>query len=79
MLLFAPTDSNFLYPHEDKLLFNTSQIDPVNPNLEKFPEFAKTTIFKCLLRPTEILYIPQKWWHHVTALEKSFSVSFWWE
>lgn len=32
----------------------------------------------CYLGPGEMLYIPPNWWHHVTALTPSFSVSFWW-
>lgn len=79
ILLFSPDDSSCLYPHEDKLLFNTAQVDPVNPDVEKFPDFKKAVMYKCLLGPGEMLYIPEKWWHHVTALSKSFSVSFWWE
>lgn len=79
VLLFPPTDSEYLYPHESKMLTNTAQIDPVQPDLEKFPKFSNSTMYKCLLNAGEILYIPPKWWHHVTSLDKSFSVNFWWE
>ncbi|KAF5282466.1 hypothetical protein FQA39_LY17581 [Lamprigera yunnana] len=79
ILLYSPMDSDKLYPHKDKLLFNTAQVDPYAPEIEKFPKFSSTTAYKCLLKPGEMLYIPLKWWHHVTALDKSFSVSFWWK
>ncbi|KAJ8922340.1 hypothetical protein NQ315_004283 [Exocentrus adspersus] len=78
LLLFSPKDSSYLYPHEGKLLFNTAQVDPSCPDLVKHPQFVKAKMYKCLLEPGEMLFIPMKWWHHVTALEKSFSVSFWW-
>lgn len=78
IILFRPEDSIYLYPHGDPLLSNTAQVDPVSPNLEKFPKYAEAKGIKCLLEPGDILYIPPKWWHHVTALDKSFSVSFWW-
>ncbi|XP_017777982.1 PREDICTED: lysine-specific demethylase 8-like [Nicrophorus vespilloides] len=79
VILFAPTDNNFLYPHEETFLSNTAQVDPLKPDLDQFPDFAKATMYKCLLNPQEMLYIPPKWWHHVTAIEKSFSVNFWWQ
>lgn len=79
MLLFSPADSPYLYPHEDSLLSNTAQVDPINPDFEKFPEFSKGTMYKCILEAGDMLYIPPKWWHHVIALGKSFSVSFWWQ
>nr|XP_023022398.1 lysine-specific demethylase 8-like [Leptinotarsa decemlineata] len=79
IILFSPKDSPFLYPHEDKLLNNTAQVNPLQPDLEKYPKFSKAKMYKCLLGPGEMLFIPVKWWHHVSALEKSFSVSFWWK
>ncbi|KAL1516900.1 hypothetical protein ABEB36_000735 [Hypothenemus hampei] len=79
ILLYSPEDTQFLYPHGETMLSNTSQVDPLNPNYIKYPEFKKATMFKGLLKSGEMLFIPLKWWHHVTALEKSFSVSFWWQ
>ncbi|XP_044735753.1 bifunctional peptidase and arginyl-hydroxylase JMJD5 [Chrysoperla carnea] len=78
IILFSPDDSSYLYPYDDKLLFNTSQVDPISPNLKDYPEFGKAIKWYCVLKPGEMLYIPPKWWHHVVSLEKSFSVSFWW-
>lgn len=79
IILFSPEDSEFLYPYETKMLFNTAKVDPVRPNLTACPDFPQATLYKCILREEEMLYIPAKWWHHVTALERSFSVSFWWQ
>ncbi|CAH1994873.1 unnamed protein product [Acanthoscelides obtectus] len=78
VLLYSPDDSPHLYPHEGKLLSNTAQVDPLKPDLSRFPEFHKAKMYKCLLEPGEMLFIPVKWWHHVVAIDKSFSVSFWW-
>ncbi|XP_056630603.1 lysine-specific demethylase 8 isoform X1 [Diorhabda sublineata] len=79
VILFSPKDTEYLYPHEDKLLNNTAQVDPLEPDLKNYPNFVKSTLYKCLLEPGDMLFIPVKWWHHVTALDKSFSVSFWWQ
>ena len=43
-----------------------------------FPRFPAQPAFEVLLRPGTMLYIPPRWWHHVTALSLSASVSFWW-
>ncbi|EEZ99556.1 Lysine-specific demethylase 8-like Protein [Tribolium castaneum] len=78
LILYSPDDTFCLYPHESTLLSNTAQVDPFNPDLDKYPNFRNAKAVKCILEAGEMLYIPPKWWHHVTALEKSFSVSFWW-
>lgn len=78
LILYPEKDTPFLYPHDSTLLFNTSQVDVENPDLDSFPEFEKASKKECLLRPGDVLYIPPKYWHHVRALENSFSVSFWW-
>lgn len=79
ILLFSPDDTEYLYPHDEKMLSNTAQVDPIKPDYSKHPGFKKARMYKCLLEPGEMLFIPTKWWHHVTAFEKSFSVSFWWQ
>ncbi|KAK6645095.1 hypothetical protein RUM43_001371 [Polyplax serrata] len=79
IVLHPQSDSEYLYPHEGTLLFNTSQVDVENPDYDKFPEYKRTVQKQCLLRPGEMLYIPPRYWHHVRSLENSFSVSFWWE
>ncbi|ELW66412.1 bifunctional peptidase and arginyl-hydroxylase JMJD5 isoform X2 [Tupaia chinensis] len=76
--LYSPQESEALYPHDTHLLHNTSQVDVENPDLEKFPKFAKAPFLSCILSPGEILFIPVKHWHYVRALDLSFSVSFWW-
>ena len=78
VLLFSPDDSAALYPHPEPLLFNTSQVDAEDPDLQRFPNFAGAKCVACVLRPGQMLYIPPTWWHFVRSLSPSFSVSFWW-
>ena len=79
--LYAPSLSPDLYPREGTMC-NTSAADPAAahtaPHIEAFPRFPSSPSFDCVLGPGEMLYIPPKYWHHVTALDPSFSVSFWW-
>lgn len=79
IILAAPDDSPNLYPHDSELLKNTSQIDAENVDLETFPLCSNVKFFDLTLYEGEILYIPPRWWHYVKSLDKSFSVSFWWE
>ncbi|XP_018366263.1 PREDICTED: lysine-specific demethylase 8 isoform X1 [Trachymyrmex cornetzi] len=78
VILYSPTETNNLYPYDTKLLNNTAQVDPVRPDYDKWPNFRKASGMTFYLKPGEMLYIPPKWWHHVTALTPSFSISFWW-
>lgn len=76
--LYSPEDTEKLYPHQSQLLHNTSQVEVENPDLERFPEFAKAPYQECVLQPGDVLFIPVRHWHYVRSLELSFSVSFWW-
>jgi lysine-specific demethylase 8 len=44
---------------------------------ERFPEFRDAEYVEGVLGPGDLLYIPVGWWHYVTSLTPSFSVSFW--
>ncbi|XP_011704830.1 PREDICTED: lysine-specific demethylase 8 [Wasmannia auropunctata] len=79
IILYSPAETNNLYPYDTKLLNNTAQVDPVRPDYEKWPNFRQASGMTFYLKPGEMLYIPPKWWHHVTALTPSFSISFWWD
>ena len=79
IILAAPEDTPSLYPHEDQMLFNTSQIDAENLDFEAFPLTRSVKFFTITLFAGEMLYIPPTWWHYVRSLDKSFSVSFWWD
>lgn len=76
--LYSPSESDNVYPHEGKMLNNTSQVDVEHPDYEKYPRFLTATYHECILQYGEMLYIPPLWWHYVRSLSVSFSVSFWW-
>jgi lysine-specific demethylase 8 len=68
-----------LFHFEDRMLFNTSQVNAEEPDLEAFPLFQKVKCVESVLQPGDMLYIPPKWWHYLRSLDTSFSVSFWWQ
>uniref|UniRef100_A0A1B6KNU3 JmjC domain-containing protein n=2 Tax=Graphocephala atropunctata TaxID=36148 RepID=A0A1B6KNU3_9HEMI len=78
VVLYSPAVSDCLYPHEGRLLSNTAQVDPEAPDFKLFPKYRDTQATLCILSPGDMVYIPPTWWHHVRAMDLSFSVSFWW-
>lgn len=43
----------------------------------QFPHFRTAEYVEGVLGPGDCLYLPPGWWHYVTSLSSSFSVSFW--
>jgi Cupin-like domain len=78
VILASPADADKLYTYEG-LLNNTSQVDPENLNVEKFPLAKNVKFLKLTLKAGEMLYIPKLWFHYVRSLTSSISVSFWFD
>jgi ribosomal protein L16 Arg81 hydroxylase len=53
-----------------------SDVDPLNPDLEQFPAFEGIEHVELEVGPGDSLFIPVGWWHHVTSLDTSVSISF---
>jgi hypothetical protein len=53
-------------------------VNPETPDFHKFPLFEKATLLEGILGPGDVIYIPRNYWHYVRALERSISISFWW-
>jgi hypothetical protein len=52
-----------------------SDLDPLNADPERHPGFADVRQLHVTIGPGEALFIPVGWWHHVTGLETSISIS----
>lgn len=51
-------------------------IDIDHPDLKAFPNFSKATpTFSGTLMPGEILFIPHRWFHHVSTISDSISIT----
>lgn len=78
IVLFPPSQTYNLYPfavythlrHGLKLRCWFSQVSLEKPNLQAFPKFkeAHQQRYEVTLTRGEVLYIPEGWWHDVTAL-----------
>jgi lysine-specific demethylase 8 len=58
--IYSPRETPKLYPHDKRMLNNTSQVDVENPDLHEFPEFSKAQYVECILQAGELLYVPPK-------------------
>jgi hypothetical protein len=78
-LLFRPADSSRMY---SRGLFsgmpNFAQVDPEQPDYDRFPRFRGVTALGGVVHPGETLFIPHGWWHHTRTLDDAVSMNFWW-
>src|SRR3954462_2235198 len=73
VLLFAPEYSKLLY----RLPFNTYSLANFdNPDYDKFPALKYVKGYECILEHGDTLFMPSGYWHYITYLEGSFSVSY---
>ena len=60
--LFPPDQTAFMYPRLEYPLY--SEVDNVfNPDMDRFPLFAKAKGHRVVLREGETIFFPTGWWH----------------
>lgn len=52
-----------------------SSVDALDPDLERYPNFAKVQPLSVVLEPGDALFIPRHWWHHIISLDPAISVN----
>lgn len=52
-----------------------SDVDLLDVDLNKYPEFENCTVYDFVIEPGEILFIPVGWWHHLVSLDTSISLT----
>jgi hypothetical protein len=64
-----------MYP-QDGPQWNLSPIrDVENPDLTKYPLFARARCTTFVLEPGEMLFVPSRWWHTAKMLTDSITLS----
>jgi len=53
-----------------------SEVNWDHPDLEQYPAFREAQRLEITLNAGEVLFIPIGWWHYITALDPSISISF---
>lgn len=70
--LIPSTEIDFVYNNNGVF----SEVDCDAPDFARFAKFARATVLDITLAPGEVLFLPVGWWHHVTSLDTSITVSF---
>jgi hypothetical protein len=71
-VLFSPADSPYLYANGTRL---STLANPDNPDLQRFPLYAKATPIRFVQQPGEAVYLPAFWWHATRMRTLSIAVS----
>jgi hypothetical protein len=70
--LIAPQDTAFVYNHRHCY----SQVDMTRIDYDRYPLFRNARVIDVTLSPGQVLFLPVGWWHHVTSLDISITVTF---
>ena len=54
-------------------------IDPVNPDLAKYPDYVHSTVMRLRLEAGDCLYLPSFWFHHLTQSHGCIAVNYWYD
>lgn len=54
-------------------------LDPMNPDLERYPQYEHARPLHCTVRAGEMLYLPSLWFHHVRQSHGCIAVNFWYD
>jgi hypothetical protein len=77
--VFDPGQADLVYPRDgDADHRNLSRVSVEEPDLERFPLFARAQGQAGEVGPGDLLFLPAFWWHQVRSLEVSLSLNFWW-
>lgn len=54
-------------------------LDAENPDLEKYPDYSRTSPVRCTLTAGDVLYLPSLWFHHVRQSHSCIAINFWYD
>lgn len=68
------------YEMEQKLTtIHWIAIDPLRPDLKKYPEFQKAQVHNVRVEKGDLLYLPSFWFHHVRQSHGCIAVNYWYD
>ena len=74
--LISPDATDRIYPFDDNpYLSRVGGLDQAD--LDCFPALAGVEAMRGTLRPGEMLFIPEGWWHCVTYRDTAISINYW--
>uniref|UniRef100_A0A1I8NEN2 JmjC domain-containing protein n=1 Tax=Musca domestica TaxID=7370 RepID=A0A1I8NEN2_MUSDO len=63
----------------EPLLTEWISIDPLAPDLAKYPQYSKIKPLHVRLNAGDVLFLPNYWYHHVRQSHKCIAVNFWYD
>lgn len=54
-------------------------INPLKPNLEKYPQYSQASPISVTVNAGQILYLPSLWFHHVQQSHGCIAVNYWYD
>ncbi|XP_030299033.1 bifunctional peptidase and (3S)-lysyl hydroxylase JMJD7 isoform X2 [Sparus aurata] len=54
-------------------------LDPLDPDLERYPQYRRARPLRCSVKAGEMLYLPSLWFHHVQQSHGCIAVNFWYD
>jgi peptidyl-lysine (3S)-dioxygenase / protease len=54
-------------------------VDPLAPDLKKYPQYANATVYQVRVNAGDVLYLPSLWFHHVRQSHKCIAVNVWYD
>ncbi|XP_061898457.1 bifunctional peptidase and (3S)-lysyl hydroxylase JMJD7 isoform X2 [Entelurus aequoreus] len=54
-------------------------LDPLDPDLKRYPMYRRARPLHCSVKAGEILYLPSLWFHHVRQTHGCMAVNFWYD
>merc|ERR1719409_2227865 len=75
--LIPPSENWKAYPryYDDDLYPTRYHVDLMNPDFNKFPKLDGTLVYEAVLKPGDLLFVPEMWGHQVLNLEDSMATS----
>jgi len=70
--LIPPYELPHLYNHRHCY----SQVNLDHIDYDRFPSFHNVRVIDVTLSPGQLLFLPVGWWHHVTGLDISITMTF---
>lgn len=74
-LLYDTSDFVYMYAQDEEKDF-CSDLDPVSPQFDKYPEFVHAQQYHARVGAGDLLYVPCYWWHKVNSHGRSVGVSY---
>ena len=78
--IFTKENQNFIVKElKDQPKIPWIAVDPLDPNLEKFPGYKNAHPMKLRLNAGDVLYLPSLWFHHLQQSHGCIAVNFWYD